>query len=43
MTVSLFSSIRVVPFTDVYKNVMDGLDEATQHSLSGGDCSRYHW
>jgi hypothetical protein len=35
--------MKVVPFTDVYYNVMTAVQEATEHSLSGGECSAYHW
>ena len=34
---------RIVPFTDVYYNIMSSVQEATDHSLQGGDCSRFAW
>ena len=35
--------MKVVPFNDGYVNVMNAVQEATDHSLAGNDCSVYQW
>jgi len=35
--------MKVVPFNDSYYSVMNAVQEAADHSLSGGDCTVYKW
>jgi len=35
--------MKVVPFNQGYVSVMNAIEDATEHSLNGGDCSIYKW
>lgn len=35
--------VNVLPFNDGYVSVMNAVEDATEHSVNGGDCSVYQW
>jgi hypothetical protein len=35
--------MKVVPFASKYYDVMSAVQDATEHSLNGGECSVYRW
>lgn len=35
--------MKVVPFAPKYYNVMSAVQDATEHSLNGGECSKFNW
>lgn len=35
--------MQVVPFNEGYVSIMNAVQDATEHSLNGGDCSVYKW
>lgn len=43
MWYKMHKMMKVVPFTDKYFNIMNAVQDATEHSLGGGDCSHFKW
>merc|ERR1712002_1161856 len=43
MWYKMHSLIQAVPFNEKYNHIMDKVNEATGHGLSGNDCSVYQW
>jgi hypothetical protein len=43
MWLKMHKLMKVVPFNDGYYNIMNAVEDATEHSLKGGDCSHYKW
>lgn len=43
MWYKMHKMMKVVPFTDTYFNIMNAVQDATDHSLNGGECSHFKW
>ncbi len=39
----LFSPFFSMDFNDQYARVLNGIEEAKNHSLNGGSCAHYSW